>query len=187
MSGLLTNPLTGGAGARLLDQLELAPGMRVLDVGCGPGRLSVPAAERVAPGGRVVALDLQAAMLAKLSKRATARGVQNIVTLQAPIESATLEPESFDRALLAWVLGEIPDRAAALQKIFASLKPGGVLSVTETLTDPHYQRLSTVLQLAEAAGFQRGQYYRGWLGYTLHLAKPSHATQRPLPDSKGRL
>src|SRR5262245_36983169 len=81
MSGLLTSPLTGrgGAGARLLDQLELAPGMRVLDVGCGPGRVSVPAAERVGPNGQVVALDLQAAMLAKLKKRATARGVQNIV------------------------------------------------------------------------------------------------------------
>lgn len=45
-------------GGVLLDRLDLAPapGMRVLDAGCGPGRLAIPAARRVGPGGEVVAL-----------------------------------------------------------------------------------------------------------------------------------
>lgn len=53
LAWVLDNPVWRGVGGtHLLDQLELAPGLRVLDVGSGPGRLSVPAAARVAPGGR---------------------------------------------------------------------------------------------------------------------------------------
>jgi ubiquinone/menaquinone biosynthesis C-methylase UbiE len=147
--------------------------MRVLDVGCGPGRVSIPAAQRVGPEGQVVALDVQAGMLQKLQQRAAARGVANIRTILGPIEEAALEADSCDRAMLVWVLGEVPDRAAALRQIFAALKPGGLLSITETLTDPHYQRVATVLRLAEATGFCRGDYYKSCLGYTIHFFKPA--------------
>jgi ubiquinone/menaquinone biosynthesis C-methylase UbiE len=115
---------------------------------------------------------MQAAMLNKLSKRAAARGLTNIHTMESPIEQAALEADAWDLALLVTVLGEIPDRLAAFQRIFRALKPGGILSVTETLTDPHYQRLASVRQLAEAVGFQLGRYFGGWLSYTLHLVKP---------------
>src|SRR5262249_26154242 len=142
LSWLLTNPLSPGDGgsAPLLNRLDLKRGMRVLDVGCGPGRVSIPAAQRVGPEGQVVSLDIQAAMLEKLQKRATARGVANIRTILGPVEEAAMEADSCDRALLVWVLGEIPDQATALCRIFAALKPGGLLSITETLRDPHYQR-----------------------------------------------
>jgi SAM-dependent methyltransferase len=125
LSWLLTNPLSPGDGgsAPILNRLGLKPGMRVLDVGCGPGRVSIPAAQRVGPEGEVVALDVQAGMLEKLQKRAAARGVANIRTVLGPVEGATLEADSYDRALLVWVLGEIPDQATALRQIFAALKP----------------------------------------------------------------
>jgi ubiquinone/menaquinone biosynthesis C-methylase UbiE len=174
LSWLLTNPLRpAGGSAAILNRLDLQPGMRVLDVGCGPGRVSIPAAQRVGPAGQVVALDLQAGMLDKLRQRAAARGVANIQTILGPIESAALEADSCDRALLVCVLGEVPDRAAALRQVFAALRRGGLLSITETLTDPHYQRVATVLRLADAAGFARGEYYKSCLGYTLHLVKPA--------------
>jgi hypothetical protein len=68
---LLENPLTGAfVGAPLLvGRLGLTPGMKVLDAGCGPGRLTVPLAKAVGPGGGVVALDGQADMLGKLEGR----------------------------------------------------------------------------------------------------------------------
>jgi ubiquinone/menaquinone biosynthesis C-methylase UbiE len=174
LSWLLTNPLSrDGGSAPILDRLDLKPGMRVLDVGCGPGRVSIPAAQRVGPEGQVVSLDVQEAMLKKLQQRAASRGVANIRTILGPVEGATLEADRFDRALLVWVLGEIPDRAAALRQIFAALRPGGVLSIAETLRDPHYQRVATVLRLAESAGFCRGEYYKSCLSYTLHFVKPA--------------
>jgi len=179
LAWLLTDSWAAGGGAgsaRILDRLDLAPGMQVLDVGCGPGRVSIPAARRVAPGGQVLALDMQAAMLKKLEQRAATQGVANIQTVEGAIEQAALEPDRFDRALLVAVLGEVPDREAALRGIYAALKPGGILSVTEVLVDPHYQRRATLLRLAEAAGFGPGRYFGGGLGYTLHLVKPPTGT-----------
>ena len=175
LSWLLTNPLSpeDGGSAPILSRLDLKPGMRVLDVGCGPGRVSIPTAQRVGPEGQVVALDVQVGMLTKLQQRAAACGVTNIRTILNRIEAAALEPESCDRALLVWVLGEVPDQAAALRQIFVALKPGGLLSVTETLRDPHYQRVATVLRLAESAGLCRREYYKSCLGYTLHFVKPA--------------
>jgi 2-polyprenyl-3-methyl-5-hydroxy-6-metoxy-1,4-benzoquinol methylase len=71
---LVENPLTGAfVGAPLLvGRLGLAPGMKVLDAGCGPGRLTVPLARAVGPGGGVVALDGQPAMLGRLESRRSA-------------------------------------------------------------------------------------------------------------------
>ncbi|MBV7335912.1 class I SAM-dependent methyltransferase [Chloroflexi bacterium TSY] len=46
-------------------------------------------------------------------------------------------PNTFDRAVLVTILGEIPDRRAALAAIFDALKPGGTLTITGVLLDPH--------------------------------------------------
>jgi SAM-dependent methyltransferase len=69
------------------------------------------------------------------------------------------------------VLGEIPDRETALQEIFDSLKPGGILSVTEIIFDPHFQRRSTVARLATQAGFQEYAFFGSWYAYRLNLQK----------------
>lgn len=158
--------------ALLLDRLGLEPGMKVLDAGCGPGRLTIPAARRVGPEGAVLAVDVQPAMLRRTREKAAAAGLGNVQLLEAPLGGGRIAPATFDRALLVTVLGEIPDRDAALAEIFAALKPGGVLSVTEILPDPHYQRRATVRRLAEAAGFRPDRTFgRPW-AYTLNLVKP---------------
>lgn len=70
------------------------------------------------------------------------------------------------------MLGEIPNRQAALTEIFAALKPGGFLSVTETVFDPHNQRREKVVQLGAAVGFQKKAYFGNRIAFTLHLQKP---------------
>ncbi len=77
---VLENPVTETfVGAeRLLDRAELAPGMQVLDAGCGPGRLVLPAARRIQSEGEVVALDGQQAMLDRLQERLEREGVDNV-------------------------------------------------------------------------------------------------------------
>ena len=65
---LFENPLVEAfAGSELLvERLSLAPGMQILDAGCGPGRLTIPVARAVEPTGEIVALDSQRAMLEEL-------------------------------------------------------------------------------------------------------------------------
>ncbi len=171
---LLENPYmdTVAGSSLLVERLDLAPGMRVLDVGCGPGRLALPVAERIGPEGEVVALDTSAEMLSRLEERRLARGLSNVRAVRAKIEEGPITRDYFDRALLVTVLGEIPDRDGALAAIYAALKPGGLLSVTEVLPDPHYQRLALVRHLAEAAGFSYQAVLGGGLAYTANFAKP---------------
>jgi ubiquinone/menaquinone biosynthesis C-methylase UbiE len=70
------------------------------------------------------------------------------------------------------VLGEIPDREAALKEIYQALKPGGILSVTEVIFDPHFQRRSTVASLAGAVGFREKTFFGNQVAFTMNLEKP---------------
>jgi ubiquinone/menaquinone biosynthesis C-methylase UbiE len=153
---LFENPLVKAfAGSELLvERLGLAPGMRVLDAGCGPGRLTIPVAKAVGPTGEVIALDNQRAMLETPERRLEAQGITNVRILEAGLGEGTLEGEAFDRVLLAFVLGEVLDRAAAAQELYAALKRGGILSVSEGFGNPDYRRPTTVRHEVEPAGFR---------------------------------
>src|SRR5262245_24279973 len=62
----------------LLDRLELRDGLACLDVGCGGGDMSLVLAERVAPGGRVVGVDMDAVELDLARAEARERGAANV-------------------------------------------------------------------------------------------------------------
>ncbi len=172
---LIENPLTEaflGADV-LLERFDLAPGMRVLDAGCGPGRLTIPVARAVGPDGRVVALDSQAATLRKLEKRLDAEGLENVRVVKGELGEGTLDEGGFDRVLLVGVLGEVRDRAVGLRELYAALKPGGVLSVTEIVGDPDYHRPPTVRREVQAVGFKLVERFGGFPAYTLNFEKPA--------------
>ncbi len=172
---LLENPITAAVVGpeTLLARLDLSPGMRVLDAGCGPGRLTTLAARRVGPTGEVVGLDGQEAMLAKLRARLEKERLDNVRTDRGHLGSGDLqERDYYDRVILALVLGEIRDRGRALREIHAALKPGGILSVTEAIGDPDYRGQSTVRREAEAAGFRLDRVFGGRASYTMNFVKP---------------
>lgn len=112
--------------AEIIRHLGLEAGMTALDFGCGPGRLTIPLAKQVGPGGQVTAFDIQPAMLDKVRAKAQAQGLSNIRFAQGAAGEDKLERGVYDRALLVTVLGEIPDQQTALREIFESLKPGGL-------------------------------------------------------------
>lgn len=181
LAWLLENPymdFVAGSG-RTLDRIGVASGERVLDVGSGPGRLALPAAKRVGPSGSVTAVDVQPAMLDRLQQRAARAGVMNIESRLMDVASGdALDAGSFDRAWLVTVLGEILEKEAALDHIYRALKPGGTLSITEILPDPHFQRHDTVLQLAQSAGFCPTQHWGNFLAYTQNFMKPRRSSDR---------
>jgi ubiquinone/menaquinone biosynthesis C-methylase UbiE len=158
--------------AELIRRAQISPGMTVLDAGSGPGRVSLPLAEFVAPEGRVIALDVQSDMLDLLRERISQGGVDNLEIIHAGLGDGRLPRLAFDRALMVTVLGEIPNQTEALNEIHQALKPGGILSITEVLPDPHYQRREKVRQLGKDCGFEVSEAYVGRRAYTLNLIKP---------------
>lgn len=169
----LDNPFFKNNSARtIIKHLALEPGMKVLDFGCGPGRLTIPVAKEVGPAGRVTAFDLQPGMLERARARAQVENLGNIQFVQGAAGEGKLERDHYDRALLVTVLGEIPDQKAALAEIFDSLKPGGILSVTEVIADPHFQRRDRVRSAANSVGFVERDFFGNRVSFTINFEKP---------------
>jgi SAM-dependent methyltransferase len=174
VSWALESPFYGritGTGTTL-KRIGMKPGQRVLEIGPGPGRLLLPSAQQVLPGGEVVGIDIQPGMIERLNERAAAAKLTNLTAIFGDATQPTVPEASFDVVFLVTTLGEIPDRAAVLAQAFRALKSGGVLSVSEMLPDPHYQSKATVKRLAEAAGFRLQSVEGGaWL-FTANFVKP---------------
>lgn len=170
----LDNPFSKiNRSTTIIENLNIEPGMTILDVGCGPGRLTIPIAQKISDDGKVVAMDVQKGMLSRTRKKAHAANLTNIEFLNAGIGEGKLEHNRFDRALLITVLGEVPDQVSALKESFRALKPGGVLCVTEIIFDPHFQRRSKILRLGSAVGFEEKEVYGSKFAYTINFVKPT--------------
>ncbi len=157
---------------RTLERMRLMPGQTILEVGPGPGRLLIPAALRVLPGGQAIGIDLQPKMVQRLETRARQAGAENLSARVGDATELDLPDGSVDLAFLCTVLGEIPDRSAALAECFRVLKPGGILAVTEIIGDPHYQSRAKVHQLTAAAGFLPETCEGNFRIYTARFRKP---------------
>jgi ubiquinone/menaquinone biosynthesis C-methylase UbiE len=153
-------------------QLALHPGMNVIDVGCGSGRLTIAMAQQVGSTGSVLGIDLKAGRVQRAEQRAQAMDIKNVRFEQAGAGEGKLPGDHFHRAVLSAVLGEMSHPEAALTEIFQTLKPGGILSITEGFLDPHHQNRERVRHLAQATGFREENCVGNrWL-FTMNLLKP---------------
>ncbi|MCH0543020.1 methyltransferase domain-containing protein [Streptomyces sp. MUM 203J] len=118
------------SAAYLLD--ELRPGLDVLDVGCGPGTITAGLAARVAPGGRVTAVDAAPDVLAQARAVATERGLGNVEFGTADVHALDFPDDTFDVVHAHQVLQHVGDPVAALREMRRVCRPGGVVAVRES-------------------------------------------------------
>jgi ubiquinone/menaquinone biosynthesis C-methylase UbiE len=137
----------------LVGRLHLQPDSRVLEVGPGPGYFSADAAREL-PRGRLVLFDLQREMLEKARRRLHRADLANAAFVQGDGARLPFRSGSFDVAFLVAVLGEVPDSAGCLESLHRVLRPGGLLSITETIGDPDALSQVDTRALAEAKGFE---------------------------------
>jgi 2-polyprenyl-3-methyl-5-hydroxy-6-metoxy-1,4-benzoquinol methylase len=107
----------------------LRPGLDVLDVGCGPGTITVDLAERVAPG-RVVGLDVSAGPLEEARALAESRGVSVSFDV-GDVYALEAADDSFDVVHAHQVLQHLTDPVAALREMARVCRPGGLLAVRD--------------------------------------------------------
>lgn len=108
-----------------MDALLVKRGDRVLDVGAGPGFVSILLAERVGPTGLIYAVDPSAEALAYLKDLQQQRSITNIVATVADAAKLTLPGELLDAALIAMVPHHTDDPAGIISNVARLLKPGG--------------------------------------------------------------
>jgi ubiquinone/menaquinone biosynthesis C-methylase UbiE len=139
---------------RLKEVLRPEPGERILELGVGTGYYSCELAEWVAPDGILELLDLQQKFLDHTMRAAADRGFTNLNPTQGDATKLPYEDGSIDAVILTAVLGEIPDRAAALREIRRVLKPDGRLVVGELFGDPHFTSRRSLERLGVEAGLR---------------------------------
>ncbi len=137
----------------LVARLHLRDDARVLELGPGPGYFSVEVARSV-PRGHLVLVDVQIEMLQKARRRITRARLRNASFVRAEAGALPFAAGSFDVAFLVAVLGEVPDAASCLDAIRRSLRPGGLLSVTEVAGDPDAMTEAEVSSLAGTLSFE---------------------------------
>ncbi len=116
------------AGAFLLPHLR--PGMRLLDVGCGPGSITRGLAERLAPG-QVVGLDLSREALDGARRDAAARGLTNLQYQEGSVYQLPFADASFDAVYAHQVLQHLRERESAVREMLRVVRPGGLVAVRD--------------------------------------------------------
>ncbi len=140
------------------------------------GHITIPVARRLAENGSsgsLVCLEMQPDMACVARRCVEEAGLTNAEVREGDVSTTPQEPDTYDLASLVTVLGEIPDRVAAISSLRDALKPGGTLSFTEIFGDPHYQFYADLERRCLAEGLEPAGRLGSWLAYTANFRHPA--------------
>ena len=119
---------------RIMDELGIADGARVADVGAGGGWFTVRLARRVGPNGRVFAEDIQRQMIDYIRRRVDREGLRNVETVQGTAVDPRL-PDNLDAVLIVDTYPQIETPVSMLKHLAKSLAPNGRLGIVDFRKD----------------------------------------------------
>lgn len=144
----------------LIEAMEISPGMHVADLGVGTGYLVPHLAQAVGAEGRVLAVDIEQAMLDFTMELAASHGIAQVEPVLAALDDPRLPSESVQRIVTVNTWHHIADRADYARHLLAALAPGGSVWVVDFHEEsphgpPAHHRIPAhvVVEELRAAGF----------------------------------
>lgn len=138
----------------IISAMEIREGSTVADIGAGTGYFTPYLSEAVGPEGRVIAVDIEEAMLHYIANMAEEQGLQNVDTREADFDSSNLAPGEVDQIITVNTWHHIANRGAYSAHLYEALTPGGSVWVVDYDVDslegpPMEHRLPAEVIIAE--------------------------------------
>jgi SAM-dependent methyltransferase len=150
-----------GEARWLLDRLDIMPGAKAIDLGCGPRGILDLLSERVGPQGTVVGLEYSAQFVALAQQFVRDGRLSNVEILQADASATGLPRDSFDLAHARLLLVNVPEPARFVEEMVALVRPGGRVASHEAdflahVCDPPCPAWNRLFEIYEAYSRSNG-------------------------------
>jgi ubiquinone/menaquinone biosynthesis C-methylase UbiE len=145
----------------MFDRLALAPGARVLEIGCGPQGCLGLLSERVGPSGEVVGVERSEEAVALAKEFVRDQGLTNVEIIHGDARSTGLPRQSFDAVTSRLVLVNVPHPKQIVDEAFSLAKPGGVVAFHEAdyvahICDPPLEAWGRAIEMLNAYSMSAG-------------------------------